>query len=166
MATAIFYASSTGNTELISKQISKELGNIELIDIGEDGISSISTYDKVILGVSTWGDGELSDDWDNHWDDFQKIDFSEKTVALFGLGDQDGYEDNYADALGIVHEHLVDTDAKIVGSWPVTEEYFYEESRAVVGDVFVGLALDEDNQDDLSEERIIKWCENISKDIL
>ena len=78
----------------------------------------------------------------------------------------DGYEDNYADALGIVHEYLVDTDAKIVGSWPVTEEYFYEESRAVVGDVFVGLALDEDNQDDLSEERIIKWCENISKDIL
>jgi flavodoxin I len=166
MATAIFYASSTGNTEHISKQISKELGDVELIDIGNDGISSIAQYDKVILGVSTWGDGELSDEWDTHWEEFQKIDFSGKTVALFGLGDQEGYEDNYVDALGIVHEYLEDTEAVIVGRWPVSEEYYYEESRAVVDDMFVGLALDEDNQDDLSQERIIKWCENISKDIL
>jgi flavodoxin I len=166
MSTAIFYASSTGNTEYISKEISKELGDVELIDIGRDGISSIAQYDKVILGVSTWGDGELSDEWDTHWEEFQKIDFSGKTVALFGLGDQEGYEDNYADALGIVHEYLENTEAKIVGRWPISEEYYYEESRAVVDDMFVGLALDEDNQDDLSQERIIKWCENISKDIL
>ena len=166
MATAIFYASSTGNTEFISKEISKELGDIETIDIANHGIDSMNEYDKLIFGVPTWGDGELQDDWDELWDSFKEIDFSNKTVALFGLGDQEGYGENYVDAMGIVYEYLDQTDAKIVGKWANTEEYFYEESRAIVDDMFVGLALDEDNQDDLSAERITKWCENISADIL
>jgi len=166
MATAIFYASSTGNTEYIAKSISKELGDIELIDIANDGVKSMTQYDKVILGLATWGDGELQDDWDELWDDFKEIDFSNKTVAMFGLGDQEGYGENYVDALGIAYEHLIQTDAKLVGKWASTEEYFYDESRAIVDDMFVGLALDEDSQDDLSEERVTRWCEDISKDIL
>ena len=166
MATAIFYASSTGNTELISKIISKELGDIRLIDIADEGISSIKDYEKVILGVATWGDGELQDDWDDEWDNFKAIDFSDKTVALFGLGDQESYGENYVDAIGIVHEYLLETDANIIGEWPVTDEYFHEASRSIVGDMFVGLALDEDNQDDLSGERIKKWCESIRGNIL
>lgn len=166
MATAIFYASSTGNTEIISKEISKELGNIETIDIADNGISSINDYDNIILGVPTWGDGELQDDWDEEWDNFKEIDFSKKTIALFGLGDQEGYGENYLDGLGIVYEHLVETDAKIIGKWEVTEEYFHDESKAIVDDMFVGLALDEDNQDELSKDRIARWCENIREEIL
>lgn len=166
MATAIFYASSTGNTEIISKEISKELGNVELVDIAEHGILAINDYENVILGVATWGDGELQDDWDEEWDNFKGIDFSNKTVALFGLGDQEGYGENYVDAMGIVYEHLVDTDAKLVGKWAVTKEYIHDNSRAIVDDMFVGLALDEDNQDELSGERIVKWCEDIRENIL
>ncbi len=166
MATAIFYASSTGNTEIISKEISKELGDIELIDIAEHGILAINDYENVILGVATWGDGELQDDWDEEWDNFKAIDFSNKTVALFGLGDQEGYGENYVDAMGIVYEHLVDTEAKLVGKWAVTKDYFHENSRAIEDEMFVGLALDEDNQDDLSAERIVKWCEDIRENIL
>jgi len=166
MATAIFYASSTGNTEIISKEISKELGNVDLVDIADNGVLSINDYENVILGVATWGDGELQDDWDEEWDNFKGIDFSNKTVALFGLGDQEGYGDNYVDAMGIVYEHLVETDAKLVGKWAVTEEYIHDNSRAIVDDMFVGLALDEDNQDDLSAERIVKWCEGIRENIL
>ena len=166
MATAIFYASSTGNTEIISKVISKQLGDIELIDIADDGISKINDYDKVIFGVPTWGDGELQDDWEDEWDNFQEIDFSNKTIALFGLGDQEGYGENYLDAMGIVYEYLSEVNANVVGRWAVTDEYFHDEYRAIVDDMFVGLALDEDNQEDLSEERITKWCESISQDIL
>jgi flavodoxin I len=103
MATAIFYASSTGNTELISRIIAKELGNIQLIDIADHGVGSINDYDKIILGVPTWGDGELQDDWDEEWDNFKELDFKNKTIALFGLGDQEGYGENYLDAMGIVY---------------------------------------------------------------
>ena len=68
MATAIFYASSTGNTELISKIIAKELGDIELVDIADHGVSGMNDYENIILGIATWGDGELQDDWDEEWE--------------------------------------------------------------------------------------------------
>ncbi|PIF04585.1 MAG: flavodoxin [Arcobacter sp.] len=166
MATAIFYASSTGNTEYVAKLIAKELSDIKLIDIATEGVSSMKEYDKLILGIPTWGDGELSDEWEDNWEEFKKIDFTGKTVALFGLGDQEGYDENYLDAMGIVYEHLIEQDVTFVGQWEITDEYSYEASRAVVDDMFVGLALDEDNQDDLTQERVTKWCGMISESIL
>ncbi|MGB3749943.1 MAG: flavodoxin [Arcobacteraceae bacterium] len=166
MATAIFYASSTGNTEYVSKLISKQLGDIETFDIASEDISTINDYDKVILGIATWGDGELQDDWDEIWNSFTALDFTGKTIALFGLGDQDSYGENFIDAVAIVYEHLLTTSAKIVGKWPITDEYFYEESRAIEDGDFMGLALDEDNQEDLTEARITQWCADIAKDIL
>lgn len=166
MQTAIFYASSTGNTEFIAQEISKKLGDIPLIDIAVAGVSAMNDYDKLILGLSTWGEGELHDDWDEVWEEFKKIDFSNKTIALFGLGDQEDYGDNYADAMGIAYEELEGKGATIIGKTKVTDEYYYDESRAVVDEKFVGLALDEDNQDELTEQRILSWCEAIREDIL
>ncbi len=166
MAAAIFYASSTGNTEGAAQQISNNLENIPYFDIADGGITSIAEYDKVILGSYTWGDGELPDDWLDIWDEFSKIDFSGKTVALFGLGDQDGYCDFYLDAMGIIYEKLIQNGATVVGHWEIGEEYYHEASMAIENDRFVGLALDEDNQDELSDDRIEKWCEQIKADIL
>ncbi|MGB5866429.1 MAG: flavodoxin [Arcobacteraceae bacterium] len=166
MGTAIFYASSTGNTQIIAQEISKKLGDATLVDIADEGITTLAQYDKVILGLSTWGEGELQDDWDDVWDELKDIDFSNKTIALFGLGDQEDYGYNYVDAMGIAYEELENRGATIVGKTVVTDEYYYEESRAVVDGKFVGLALDEDNQDNLTQERITNWCEEIAKDIL
>ncbi len=166
MASVIFYASSTGNTEEIAKEISKELGNIRLVDIAEDGITLMNEYDKIILGLSTWGAGELQDDWSDVWEDFKELNFSDKTVALFGLGDQEDFGYNYIDAVGIAYEQLKDSGANIVGSWDISDEYFYDESRAVVDNKFVGLALDEDNQANLTSHRIFKWCEDIKQYIV
>ena len=166
MATAIFYASSTGNTSNIAKDIAKILGGLKTFDIASCDIETISQYDKVILGSSTWGDGELQDDWDEHWESFTKIDFSGKTVALFGLGDQDGYSYNYLDAMGTIYDKVIENGAKVIGKWEISNEYTFDESLAVRDNSFVGLALDEDNQDNLTQERIIAWCEQIRNDIL
>ncbi|XPV69706.1 MAG: flavodoxin [Halarcobacter sp.] len=166
MATAIFYASSTGNTSNVAKEIAKTLGGVEYFNIASSGVKKISTYDKVILGTSTWGEGDLQDDWDELWDEFCKIDFTGKTVALFGLGDQDGYADNYLDAMGQIYEKVVENGANIIGNWDITEEYFQEESLAIKDGSFVGLALDEDNQEELTDERISIWCNNIKNEII
>jgi len=56
VATAIFYASSTGNTSDIAKDIAKILGNVETFDIASSGVEKIKEYDKIILGSSTWGE--------------------------------------------------------------------------------------------------------------
>lgn len=166
MATAIFYASNTGNTAEIATKISNQLENIEVFDIADSGIDKMLEFDKIILGTPTWGEGELSDDWLELWDDFSELNFSGKTIALFGLGDQDGYADFYLDAMGIIYEKVIEQDGNIIGSWEIDEDYYHEASLALKDDKFVGLALDEDNQDELTDERIEKWCEQIKPDIL
>jgi flavodoxin I len=166
VATAIFYASSTGNTSNIAKDIAKILGDIKTYDIASNGVEKIAEFDKVIIGSSTWGDGELQDDWDELWDNFCQIDFSGKTVALFGLGDQEGYSYNYLDAMGLIYEKVVENGAKVIGQWDITNEYYHDESLAIKDGIFIGLALDEDNQDELTQERVITWCEQIRNDIL
>ncbi|MFN9675593.1 MAG: flavodoxin FldA, partial [Microcystis sp.] len=45
---------------------------------------------------------------------------------------------------------------KTVGYWP-TDGYDFNESKALKNGKFVGLALDEDNQSDLTEQRIKTW---------
>lgn len=166
MATAIFYASSTGNTSGVAKDIAKILGSVETFDIASSGVEKIKEYDKIILGSSTWGEGDLQDDWEELWDDFSEIDFSGKIVALFGLGDQDGYPDNYVDAMGLIYEKVIENGAKVVGLWDVTDEYFHDESHAIKDGSFVGLALDDDNQNELTQERVTAWCEQIRSEIL
>jgi flavodoxin I len=169
MSSAIFYGSSTGNTENAAKQIREELGGkdvIKLFDISTSGVDKIKEYDKLIIGVSTWGEGDLQDDWDEIFEEFKNIDFSNKTVAFFGLGDQESYSDEYVDAMATLYEVVSQQEgANIIGSWPI-DKYEFDESRAVVNGEFVGLALDEDNQSELTPERIKTWCSQIKEQIL
>jgi len=158
MSIGIFYGSNGGITEGVAEQIKNALGlDAELHDIAEVDMEKFADYSKVIIGTSTWGDGDLQDDWDDAFNDFEGVDFSGKTVAFFGLGDQEGYEDNFVDGMGTLHDAAVKNGATVVGNGWSTDGYEYEESTAVQDGAFVGLAIDEDNQDDLTEERIEKW---------
>ena len=165
MATAIFFASSTGNSEEIANKISAKLNNIEIFDLAGTKIEKINEFDKLILGGSTWGDGELNDDWEDVWGNFCKLDLSNKTIALFGLGDQESYSDEFCSAMGIIYEQIVKSGAKIVG-FTSTEGYYHDGSKAQINDKFVGLVIDEDNQSDLTDERIKTWVNEIKESIL
>lgn len=165
MATAIFFASSTGNGEEIASKISSNLNDIEVFDLAGTKVEKMNNYDKLILGGSTWGDGELNDDWEDAWADFCKLDFSNKTIALFGLGDQESYSDEFSSALGIIYEQVKSMNANIIG-FTSTQGYHHDASKAQIDDKFVGLVIDEDNQDDLSEERILNWTNEIKEEIL
>ncbi|WP_428738812.1 flavodoxin [Sulfurimonas sp.] len=159
----LFYASSTGNTKGAAKMIKEQLGDAEITmyDIASCSQEDMNQYDYLIIGTSTWGEGDLQDDLEEFFPKLEAIDFSTKTVALFGFGDQEQYCDYYLDAMGILYEAVVKQGAKVVGSWP-TDGYGYEESKAVVDGEFVGLALDADNQDDMTNERISMWAQQIA----
>ena len=165
MATAIFFASTTGNSEEIANKISTALDGVKVFDLAGTKIEEMNNYNKLILGGSTWGDGELNDDWEDAWIDFCKLDLSNKTIALFGLGDQESYSYEFCSAMGIIYEQIVKSKAKIVGFTPI-KGYFHDESKAQINDKFIGFAIDEDNQDDLTDERISNWTNEIRKDIL
>lgn len=156
----IFYATSTGNTEEVANKIHEKLDGFELIDISSDGVDKMNDCESIVLGVSTWGEGELQDDWEDCFDDIQEIDFKDKKVALFGLGDQESYGHEFVDALGIMYETLVEQNAKIIGKTSI-DGYEYDYSKAEVDGEFVGLVIDEDNQEDLTDERVEKWCNEI-----
>ncbi|MDR2635837.1 MAG: flavodoxin [Campylobacteraceae bacterium] len=160
MSIAIVYGSSGGNTEGVAKLIQKKLGKeADLIDIGKADASKINGYDKLILGTSTWYEGELQDDWESFSKD--ALEFEGKTVAFFGLGDQEGYGGEFCNGLRILYELAQGKGAKIVGNKNSTEGYSFEESRAVVDGQFIGLIVDEDNQSDLTSSRVEKWVESI-----
>jgi len=166
MSTALFYASSTGNTQDVANRIVKALGaDIKTYDIANSGYDAINDCEKIILGISTWGEGDLQDDWDEIWSDFCQINFDSKTVALFGLGDQESYADEFVDALGIMYEQVKTAGGDVVG-FTSTDGYDHDASKADINGEFVGLVIDEDNQDDLTQERIETWTKNIKASIL
>ncbi len=162
----LFYGTDTGNTERISKRI-KELidarlgeGSVDVLEIYKKKAEDMDKYDTLILGMPTWYDGELQGDWESYIAEMQKIDFSKKKVAFFGLGDQYGYASYFIDALLVFAEIVEKNNGKLYGLWPVAG-YEHDYSKAQRGDHFLGLALDVDNQDELTEERLQKWVPQV-----
>lgn len=155
----LFWGSDTGMTEEIVTILVDSIG-VDLVDsinVFNASIESFETYDTLILGLSTWYDGELQSDWDEFFEQFQKVDFSGKTVALFGLGDQEGYAEFFIDGVGIIGTVVQQNGGKIVGEWKTTG-YDYIASKAVIKDGwFMGLAIDEDNQPQQTDERLEQW---------
>ena len=120
--------------------------------------NTINGYDKLIVGTSTWGSGDLQDDWDAF--DFGGLKLHGKTVAIFGMGDSESYSDSFCSAMGKLADKLKGAGANIVGAVS-TEGYSFEASEAVENGNFVGLALDNDNQEDQTESRIDAWVAKI-----
>ena len=164
MKIGLFYGSTTCYTEIAAEKIQETIGAelVELHNIKDIPLVNCLVYDFIILGISTWDYGEIQEDWESIWLDINDLDFNGKTVALYGMGDQIGYTDWFQDALGMLHEQVIAQGAHLIGYWP-NQGYEFSASKALTEDneYFVGLSLDEDNQYDLSENRINQWCAQI-----
>jgi flavodoxin I len=161
----LFYGTQTGNTQTIAEAIQKQLGGesvVSLYDISDADTDDFSEYDCVIIGCPTWNIGELQSDWDGFFEELDAIEFGGKKVAYFGAGDQVGYADNFQDAMGILEEKISSLGGKTVGQWSI-EGYDFNESKAVKNGTFVGLAIDEDNQSDLTDERVTNWVAQLKQ---
>ena len=90
MKTGIFYGSTTGVTADIARRIATILGlnDADIHDVARTAPDSLADYDLIIAGSSTWGNGEIQDDWYDFLDGAQALDLRGKTIALFGDGDE------------------------------------------------------------------------------
>ena len=159
----LFYGSTTGKTADAAEQMQTALGGdavVDLHDISEKSAADLADYDYLIIGCPTWNIGDLQDDWDAILDDLDDVDFNGKTVAYFGTGDQVGYADNFQDAMGILEEKIAELGGKTVGYWSA-DGYDHTDSKAIRDGKCCGLALDDDNESDKTEERISTWCGQI-----
>ena len=166
MRTGIFYGSTTGMTESLAAKIAARTGvaQTDVHNVADASADEAEGYDLLLLGSSTWGCGELQDDWYDGIKVLKKCDLSHKYVALFGCGDSDSYSDTFCDAIGILYEELKDTRCKFCGAVD-TAGYTFDSSIAVVNGKFVGLPLDEVNEDGQTDERISAWVEQVKQEI-
>jgi len=164
MKAKIIYGSDTGNTEVVVEDLTKLLDDVDVVTVDEISPEDWD-HDKFILGIPTWYDGELQSDWEDYFDDFQEVDFTGKTVAVFGLGDQVGYAEWFCDGVGILADIVEKNGGKVIGNWP-TDGYEFESSKAVMNtnNTFYGLCIDEDNQPELTQERLKKWVEQLKNE--
>lgn len=171
----IFFGTDTGSTRKIAKQIQKQLGD-EIADkpknINRVEVADFAAYDCLILGTPTLGQGQLPGiecdcseaSWAEFLPNFAELDLAGKKVALFGLGDQVNYTNEFVDGLGELYDYVANCGPEMVGRWPLNG-YEFAASNAVDGDAFVGLVIDKDNQASLTEERLSTWLEQIKSEM-
>lgn len=161
--TGIFFGSTTGNTEQLASDIAAALGvdSSDVHNVGESSASDVEAYDVLLLGSSTWGCGDLQDDWYDFLDSLKSMDLSGKKVGLFGCGDSGSYPDSFCGALAVIHDDLAGTGCTFIGAY-TPEDYDVTDSPVCQDGKFVGLAIDESDPDK-TETRLAAWCELIKK---
>ena len=164
--TVIIYSFHTQKSKKVAEKVIEAFGkeNINVVNAEELTSKVFEENDNFILSSPTWFDGELPNYWDEFVPELEEMDLKNKTFAVFGLGDQKGYPENFCDAIGILVEILENCGAGIIGKIPV-EGYTFESSRAQRGDIFVGLPLDQENQGRLTNERIEKWVAQLKQEM-
>ena len=165
----IFWGSSTDNTttatEFMKDYLEMNDHQVEILNIADEDVDKILEFDNIIIGCPTWHIGELQEDWDSVFLDYEKLDFSGKTAAFFGCGDQVGYPGNFLDAIGMLAKPFIQNGGKLVGKCS-RENYEFLGSKALdTDDKLLGLGLDYDNDDEETcEDFMIMWLEDIIED--
>lgn len=164
--TVIIYSFHTQKSKKVAEKIIEAFGSDLITAINAEELTSkiFEKNDHFILSAPTWFDGELPNYWDEFVPELEEMDLKNKTFAVFGLGDQKGYPENYCDAIGILVEILESCGATIVGHTAI-EGYSFESSKAQRGNAFVGLLLDQENQARLTQARVDKWVAQLKEEM-
>lgn len=172
----IFFGTDTGRTRLVAKQIAKKLGDLAAspVNIGRASLAEFLAHDALILGTPTLGRGALpsaenttlaAPSWEEFLPALEGADMRGKTVAIYGLGDQVKYPEEFVDAIALLYDRVAACGARVVGEWPTTG-YRFSASQAALDGRFLGLALDQHNQAAESESRIDAWLAGILPELL
>jgi len=161
----IYYGSDTGSTKSVAEKLAKGLG-VEKNDIYDvsSATADFSAYDVLLFGSSTMGIGDLQDDWDSFITQVKKANLGGKKVGIFGCGDSSSYSDSFCDAVGKIYEDIKNSGCIIIGKTS-TEGYSFDSSEALVDGQFIGLLIDEDNESEMTDQRVSMWINEIKKEI-
>merc|ERR1711971_670064 len=162
-AVGLFWSTQSGKTEEVGGMIAEAAG-VEAKDASEASVADMTGYDGLIVGLPTWNTGADEERsgtvWDDYLEEIKAADFCGKPVAVFGTGDSVSYGDNYCDGIEELHSTFEAAGAKMLG-YVSAEGYQHTESKSVRDGKFLGLPLDQDNEDDMTEDRVKAWVEQL-----
>lgn len=156
----IFYGSTTGTTENIARKLAALLSvdSADVHDVAKTAPSAVGRYDILVLGTSTWGDGELQENWYDFLPGMEVLDLRGKEAAIFGCGDET-MTDTFCSAVGKLHDRLEKTGVKFIAPYNIVG-YHFDRSGAVPADAVEaeGLLIDEVNHPELTATRLAGWA--------
>lgn len=153
---AVVYGSTTGTCESLASRVAEKLGADQVMSVDDFDSSVADSHDVLVLGSSTWGDGELQDDWYDGVEVLKGLDLTGKKVALFGCGDSACYPDTFCNAIGLLAQAC--DGATLIGAGMSTDGYAPCESEGIVDGHWLGCALDEMNESAQTEARLDEWA--------
>jgi len=163
----LFFGPLKGSVQRVAEMVKVAFGeqNIEMIPVNNADATDLEKYDKIIFGISTvgqetWDQDFSNNDWSKFFPNISKIDYSGKTVAIFGLGDHITYSSYFVNALGALAKELMENGATLVGQVDPAS-YEFDDSEALIDGKFIGLPIDEDFQPELTDERVTNWVNSI-----
>ena len=165
----IFVGSSGGVTLSVAEKLEEFFDGCELVNMEEDydDLGQFDEFDVLLIGSSTWGQGDVQRDWVDPLYEMnnEEPDFSGKKVAFFGAGDQKSHPEEFVTALGKMKDIFTKLGASTDFGYTPVEGYSYKYSYAEKDGKFCGLAIDEINQEELTEERVENWAAQIKKEM-
>ena len=168
--TVLIYWPKKGNVENTAAKMAAyfDKDSIDVFTISELDVNKLPEYDFIIVGGSTIGADNWEDThttkWYSFFESLKTITLKGKKFAIYGLGDQILYPEHFVDGMSIIRDEFTRTGAEIIGAWPA-EGYEHTDSKSQEGDHFIGLALDDDQQSELSNGRIEKWIGNLKAEL-
>ena len=163
----LFFGPEKGSVHRVAEKVKTALGeqNVEMISVNDEVLADLEKYDRIIFGISTvgketWDSNYSNTDWSKFFPNISKVDFSGKTVAIFGLGDHITYASYFVNAMGMLAKDLQKNGATIVGKVDPSG-YEFDESEAIFDGMFIGLPIDEDFEPELTDERVANWIISI-----
>ena len=169
--TALFYSPEGGNVDSVANRLGELIGTdkVDIIPVKELEKGDLDKYNKIILvgstvGTDHWNNETIVDEWTEFFKMIKEISFEKKKVAIVGLGNSVLYPSHFADDMAVLYEGIIKQNAKVFGSVD-SKDYDFEDSEAVNDDgFFCGLAIDEDNEAELTTERLEKWISILKSD--
>ncbi|HOK08601.1 MAG TPA: flavodoxin [Candidatus Hydrogenedens sp.] len=166
MKILILYGTTTGNTAYVAEIIASAIKghNIDIKNVCSFDVEELQTYDFIIMGTPTWANGEIQKDWKNFLPKLNEQMLKNKIIALFGLGDSALFPDQFASGIRELYDKIITCKAEIIGFCDI-EGYKFNDSKAVVDGKFCGLIIDQDNESNMTVDRVYNWTKNLFTEI-
>lgn len=169
--TALFFSPEGGNVNRVATMLGALIGNdkADIIPAKEVESEEFDKYKQIILigstvGTDHWSNETVVNEWPEFFSKMKDISFENKKVGIVGLGNSFLYPSHFADGMAEHYKEIKKHNAKIFGKVD-PEGYDFTDSEALNDDgLFCGLPIDEDNEPELTSERLEKWINSLKPD--